>query len=773
MSDIRWIVDDINQKKFNIEKKAIERMSGFSSVEDFFEPSLDMLLDPYEMEDMEKVINLILSYIEKKKNICIYGDYDVDGISSVAILLKTFHKIGHKNISYYIPRRIEEGYGINLKAANHIVKKGVDLLITVDCGISSVEDIDYLNSKGVKVVVTDHHQCGEKLPNAYGILNPKKSTCTYPNDNLCGAGIAFKLACALLEKYAIKPMDELLEMATLATVADIVSLTGENRVIVKNGLKLLSNPQNKGIRALIEKSGYDFDNITSTAISFGLAPRINSTGRLNKPNIAVDLYMEGDIDRAREIAEKINQMNIKRQEIENEIYLEALEQVNIDEDTKFIVVYGRGWNSGVTGIVSSKITGKYHLPSAVIAVENDIGKASSRSIEGLNIYEMLTKNSELLEKYGGHEQAAGFTIKKENIQKFIREINKSVAREFEGKNLGRIERASSIVSSEDISMTSLQKEQLMEPFGQGNKTLSYVVQNVKIENPRAVGKDESHFKGHIRDEQNRRIDMISFNSWDRFSEVDYEKEVDVLFNMEANTYNGYTNIQMKVIDIKKNVDMKKYQKRLFKNIRFFFNNILDSDTTKTTLKDFLNVKSRDIANFEQNTLFLCYSYESYYNLMIILEYANIKWGMQNSSSDVYFMPLIDKIDLSRYEKIVLCDDMKKIEPKLQNNPLKKYMMDLSDYKFDYLNRENLAKYYVFIHKNQRKKIKIDEILSKAGINYAGIFFYPILLKVMGFIDIEYDFKYNKIEIKKITPVDKKNLMEIAIFVKTKEYLERF
>lgn len=766
---MRWLVENIDSNNFSIERIAKERMSGFETVEDFFNPSLDLLHDPYMMEDMEKTVNKIFQAIGNNEKILIYGDYDVDGISSTSILLKVFKMLGYDNISYYIPRRLDEGYGLNQKASEKIILDKVNLVITVDCGITSIEDVKFLKEHGVDVIVTDHHQCMDKLPDAYSILNPKKPTCTYPNSNLCGAGIAFKLGSALLSKKRLSISRELIEIAAVATVADIVELEGENRTIVKNGLKSLENPANIGLKSLINVAGLNPEKLTSSSISFGIAPRINSTGRLNNPNKAVELYMEDDIDKANEIARDVNAMNVKRQSIENEIFQKSLDQIKITKETAFIIVSGHGLNSGVIGIVSSKLTSMYNLPSAVIAIEGGIGHASCRSIEGLNVFELLAKTEDYLEKFGGHEQAAGFTIKEENIEEFSKKINFLTKLEMEKSDYSKTELASSIINIDDINLKNYDRIVDMEPFGQANKNLSFIVRNVEIKNSRPIGKTKAHFKAEMKSIENfNDIEMISFNNYEKFSKLDYRNKCDVLFNIDENNYRERT-AQMRIIDIKKSFD----ERILYKNVFLSLNNLCENyeEEMRELIKDFTNIKPDKILKFKKDSIFYCYDFESYKNINIILDYAGIIPNKDNV--DAVFMPVSKDIDLSKYKNIVIINKINKASPIINNLDINKYIMEFTDNKIDFLNIKSLEKYYIFLRKMQNKRINVDIVRKEIDMDIDKIFLYSFIFGKMGFIDTSFDFKYNNLIIGKIKSIEKKVLKEFPLVKKLINYFDLY
>jgi len=381
----------------------------------FIHPTRNDFYDPFKMPDMEQAVERILQAIEYNEKIIIYGDYDVDGITSITVL-KRFLQDREVPVDYYIPNRIDEGYGLNKTAIQKIASKGYKLIITVDCGITSKEEIDLANELGIDVVITDHHEVPEELPKAIAVIDAKRKDSKYPFNQLAGVGVSFKLIQALSQKMQLPEKEYLkyLDIVCVGTISDIVPLLDENRVITKLGLKLVEQTKNMGLKALLEVA--DYKKIDSNTISFGIAPRINACGRLADAKIALELFLTEDFEKAKEIASKLNEYNLQRQEMEKNIYDEAVEELSKKDEEEQIIILGKeGWHHGVIGIVASKITEKYFKPSILICFDGDEGKGSGRSIPGFDLHEVLMECSEYLEKFGGHSMAGGITKKKNKI----------------------------------------------------------------------------------------------------------------------------------------------------------------------------------------------------------------------------------------------------------------------------------------------------------------------------------------------------------------------
>ncbi|MBO5588202.1 MAG: single-stranded-DNA-specific exonuclease RecJ, partial [Anaerovibrio sp.] len=387
----------------------------------FLHPERFEYCDPYLLPDMDKAIKRIADAIEKKESIAIYGDYDCDGITATSLLMITFKELGVK-VDYYIPDRLTEGYGLHAEAMEKLVDRGIELLITVDCGVKSVEEIKAVAGR-MDVIVTDHHLPGDELPQAVAVVDAHRKDSRYPCPELAGVGIAFKLCQALWQKIKGEPLnDRGLELVALGTVADAVPLTNENRRIVSLGLKAIENSDMVGVKALLEAAGCLGKPVTSMVVGFMLAPRINAAGRLSSATLGVDLLTAVDSTKADAIALELNGINEERKKLKDDMQLEAEEQLKgVDVDnTRVLVVAGENWHHGVIGLTAAGLDSKYYKPTIVISLKDGIGKGSARSIEGFNLYEALENCKDVLVQFGGHEGAAGLTIKEENIPEFRR-----------------------------------------------------------------------------------------------------------------------------------------------------------------------------------------------------------------------------------------------------------------------------------------------------------------------------------------------------------------
>ena len=384
----------------------------------FLNPDMKDISDPFLLKDMDKAVSRIKKALENKEKIAVYGDYDVDGITGVTVLMMYLSYM-NADVFYYIPDRLKDGYGLNTDAMEEIKNKNADLIITVDCGITGNNEVLWANENGMDVIVTDHHKCPEILPEAFALVNPKREDSSYPFSELAGVGVAFMLVLALCGGNIPEEIsDEILSLTALGTVADIVPLVCENRIIVRNGIDVIKRRKCKGLNALLSEAGIEPELVNSTVLSFQIAPRINAAGRMGNASDAVLLFTSENSSKTAEIAAFLNEQNIFRQTVEKSIYDEVSKLVSADKEYKSdeILILGKeGWHSGVIGIVASKITDEFYKPCIMITFEDGIGKGSLRSIKGFNIYEALKSVSHLLEKFGGHELAAGLTIKEENF----------------------------------------------------------------------------------------------------------------------------------------------------------------------------------------------------------------------------------------------------------------------------------------------------------------------------------------------------------------------
>lgn len=520
-------------------------------IKKFLEPKRNDFYDPYQMPDMEIAVERIMKAIENEEKIIIYGDYDVDGITSVTVLKSFLEERGIK-VGEYIPNRLEEGYGLNKKAIDKIVKDGNQLMITVDCGISAIEEVDYANQLGIETIITDHHELGNELPKAIAVVDAKRKDNKYPFRNLAGVGVVFKLIQALGMRMGLAEKEYLkyLDIVCIGTISDIVPLVDENRVIVKLGLKLVEQTKNLGLKSIIQSSGYN--QIDSNTVSFGVAPRINACGRMGHQEEALKLFLATDENEVSELTQKLNEYNKIRQETEKNIYNEAVEEIEKNKlyDKNTIVVMKENWHHGVIGIVSSKITELYFKPSILLCEEGENGKGSGRSIPGFDLYEALTKCKQSIDKFGGHSMAIGINIKKDKFEEFKEELEK-IAEEQNIKEIIQILKIDAQIRLDDINKEMVESLKQLEPFGEENKMPVFAFRNLKINSIRALSEGK-HLKLTLKDNKNI-VNAIGFNLGELSNEYKIGDKVDVVGNLEINTFNGVSSIQINIKDIMKSV----------------------------------------------------------------------------------------------------------------------------------------------------------------------------------------------------------------------------
>lgn len=547
------LVENIS-KKFNISKLlatvlANRGVINEESIKTFLSPTRNDFHNPFLLPDMEKAVERIMRAINNNEKTIIYGDYDVDGITSITVLKKFLEERGLIT-GHHIPNRLEEGYGLNKQTIEQIKKDGYTLMITVDCGISGIEEVELGNSYGIDTIITDHHEQGEILPNAYAVVDAKRKDNKYPFRELAGVGIVFKLIQALSIKMNLDDKEYLkyLDIVCVGTISDIVPLIDENRVIAKLGLMLVKITKNVGLRELIIDSGYK--EVNSTTISFGVAPRINACGRMGFQEKALDLFLTKDINEAKQITKELNIYNLQRQEKEKEIFNEALrelEKENIDK-LNSIVLKGENWHHGVIGIVASRITEKFYKPTILIGFEEEEGKGSGRSIQGFDLHNALAELNEYLAKFGGHEMAIGLSMKKKNFYKFKEEFEKLAQKEKVNEIVPKI-KIDSKITFRDINQKTIDELKELEPFGEKNKKPLFTYNNLKIDSIRTLSEGK-HIKLTLKDE-NLFINAIGFNLGNLAENFLIGDKVDVVGNLEENSFNGNKIIQINLKDIRK------------------------------------------------------------------------------------------------------------------------------------------------------------------------------------------------------------------------------
>ena len=540
-------------KKYNI-SKILARLLLAREIEDvemYLNGDLSSFKDPYLMKDMGKFVQRIKLAKENNEKICIYGDYDVDGITSITIVYEFLTELGI-NVTYYLPDRLLEGYGVNKMALDKIKEDGSSLVITVDCGITAVDEVEYAKTIGLDVCITDHHECGEIVPNAVSVVNPKQKDDNYPFKMFAGVGVAFKCLSALAKEFNLSDNSYIryLDIVAIGTISDIVPLVDENRVISKYGLEALKKTQNEGLKALLEI--VNFKDIDSTMVSFGMAPRINACGRMGSASIAVELLLQNDSHKAKELAKKLDELNIKRQTVEQEIYNQALDM--IDEkgynEKNSIVLYDENWHNGVIGIVASRLVNIYNKPVILFTKENGIIRGSGRCQIGFSLYDTLTKCSKHLVQFGGHELAAGMSIESENIDKFREEFESAVTNSLSDTSEKIIDVDMEITKS-DLNVSLLKDILKIKPYGQSNPMPLFIYKGLKVHSIRTL-KEDKHLKFTLKDERIL-VEALAFSQGSRRDELRIGDKIDVLCNVELNTYKSPRTIQLVLQDFKKSV----------------------------------------------------------------------------------------------------------------------------------------------------------------------------------------------------------------------------
>ena len=517
----------------------------------FLNPKRSDFYDPFGMPDMEKAAERILKAIKDKEQIIIYGDYDVDGITSVTVL-KSFLEERGIQVNVYIPNRLNEGYGLNQNAIKSIAENKTNLIITVDCGITAVKEVEFAKELNMDVVITDHHEPGTEIPNTIAVVDCKRKDNKYQFSELAGVGVAFKLTQALSMKMELPEEAYLkyLDIVCIGTISDIVPLVNENRTIAKLGLKLVKQTKNVGLRCLLASIGYK--KIDSNTISFGIAPRVNACGRMGQARKALDLFLTNNIEQARKLTDELNECNVKRQEIEKRISDEAIKMLEDPEEQNApcIILGKENWHHGVIGIVSSKITDMYSKPSILLCFEDEKAKGSGRSIPGFDLHEALENCNRYIEQFGGHSMAIGITIQKDNFQKFKDDIEEYA----KSKNISEIVPEIQVdekIQLQDISIKDVEELSLLEPFGEGNRVPLFQISGLKISSIRALSEGK-HLKLFLKDD-NKYIDAIGFNMGNIADKYTIEDKIDIIGGLELNSYNGTEKMQINLKDIRHSI----------------------------------------------------------------------------------------------------------------------------------------------------------------------------------------------------------------------------
>ena len=558
----KWQVYEANEeqiekiaKENNLNKLIATILSNKGIVEreqinNFLNPTRNDFHNPYNMPDMEKAVERILKAKERGEKVIIYGDYDVDGITSITVLKSFLQDIGI-NAGTYIPNRIEEGYGLNIPAVEKIASEGYNLMITVDCGISCIEEVDRANELGMEVIITDHHEVGETLPRAIAVVDCKRKDNQYQCRDLAGVGVAFKLSQALSMKLGLDEKEYLkyLDIVCIGTISDIVPLVDENRVISKLGLMLVNQTKKVGLRELINQTNYK--SVNSETVSFGLSPRINASGRMGHQEDALELFLTEDPIKARNLAKKLEEYNKERQTIEKRIFDEAVEKAEGEKDKQCIVLGSNEWHHGIIGIVSSKITDKYYKPSLLICFEGEDSKGSGRSIKGFDLHEAVENCKDDLTAFGGHSMAVGVSLKTKDFEKFKSDFEKYASKKITNDMLSRTIDIDEVITKNDITLLSIKDLKKLEPYGEGNQKPVILYKNLKIDSIRTLTEGK-HLKLLVEDD-GIYINAMGFGLGNLAEEYKIGDKIDIVGNIEVNSYNGFQKVQLIITDIRKSV----------------------------------------------------------------------------------------------------------------------------------------------------------------------------------------------------------------------------
>lgn len=526
----------------------------------FFNPSIKNLHNPSLMKDMDKAVNIITEALEKGERIMIFGDYDVDGTTSVA-LLYTYLNTLNGDLLTYVPNRYTEGYGISIQGIDHAKEEGVSLIIAIDCGIRDVEQIAYAKGLGIDFIICDHHLPSEETPDALAILNPKQEDCNYPYKELCACAVGFKLIQAMHSKRGgeIEELLHYLDLVAIATASDLVPLTGENRILAATGLKQLNKPIKRvGIQALIESCGINKE-ITSTDLGFKIGPRINAAGRMESAIHSVNLLIEESLENAKVIADKIEKYNQERRKHNEEIAKQALEQIIECNETNnsTTVVFNETWHRGVLGIVASKLIENHYRPTIVFGKGEDIYTASARSVKGFNIYDALNECADLLEKFGGHKYAAGLSLKPENYEAFKNKFEEVVKNTIKPECLiPKIDievevSLSDLVAEENANFPKIYRIlKRMQPFGPGNNSPIFISKAVVEKYSKKIGEDSKHLRLSISDNStDKTFTGIGFNLADKIEPLN-KNHFDVVYSLDENHWNNNVSLQLMLKDVR-------------------------------------------------------------------------------------------------------------------------------------------------------------------------------------------------------------------------------
>ncbi len=505
--------------------------------------------DPFLMEDMDKLVERVKLAVANDEKILVFGDYDADGVSSTTVLVTALREIG-ANVDFYIPNRFTEGYGPNENAFRQAKENGYAVIITVDTGISALHEAKVAKELEIDLIITDHHEPGPELPDAFAIVHPKKETCSYPFDDLAGVGVAYKVAHALLGKNP----EHLLEVAAIGTIADLVPLVGENRLLASKGIKKMKQTTRVGLKALLQKCGVELHTITEETVGFSIGPRINAVGRLDNADPAVHLLMTEDVEEAKMLAEEMESYNKERQQIVTKITEEAIKQVEEKyppKDNSFIIVEGHDWNAGVIGIVASRLVDRFYRPTIVLSLDEEKGQAkgSARSIAGFDLFENLSECRDILPHFGGHPMAAGMTLNIEDVEELRQRMNQKAAQRLTEEDYTPITDVDIECRVDEVTLETIEQLEMLSPFGVANPKPKVLVKGVLPQQIRQIGNKSNHLKLVIEQEGNS-LDCVGFGFGETYHHVSPGASLDVLGELSINEWNNFRKPQVFLKDIR-------------------------------------------------------------------------------------------------------------------------------------------------------------------------------------------------------------------------------
>lgn len=559
-SKTRWKVNDYNQTNANLLVNELQVTPlvasllvnrGLTTVQEareFLEPDLLEFHDPFLLDQMDTAIDRINTAIKNEEQILVFGDYDADGVSSTTVMVTALKENG-ANVEFYIPNRFTEGYGPNETAFRWAKSEGISLIITVDTGISALHEAEVAKELGIDLIITDHHEVGPELPVATAIIHPRKPNSQYPFKELAGVGVAFKVAHALRGEV---PTD-LLDVAVIGTIADLVPLTGENRLLAKKGIRALQNTKRPGLRALLKKAKIESNDISEETVGFAIGPRINAVGRLQSADPAVDLLLTNDLEEAAYIADEIDELNKERQQLVNQMTKEAIQEVeeNFPPSSNSVLVIAReGWNPGVIGIVASRLVDRFYRPTIVLSIDPQkrLAKGSARSIEGFNLYESLSTCRDILPHFGGHPMAAGMTLKVEDVADLRNRLNTIANEVLTPEDFQPITTVDAVCSIQDVSIETILELNKLAPFGMGNPKPTVQINDVEINSLRRIGSDQSHLKIVLQEDQIA-LDGVGFGLGHAVDGISPLSKVSVIGELSINEWNNNRKPQMMLQDI--------------------------------------------------------------------------------------------------------------------------------------------------------------------------------------------------------------------------------